>query len=96
MGFNSAFKGLKYMRCIETQTNNTGFEKCLRDITGAHRQTHTQTHEKTNKQTNKQHGISQHTFFFSLESCLKIWGRQRLSAYLSVVIITHTFICPLS
>jgi len=59
-----------------------GFEKCIGDITG------TQTHTT-------QHGISQNTFF-SLESCLKIRDRQRLSACFSVVIFTNIFICPLS
>jgi hypothetical protein len=112
------------MRCIETQKNNMGFEKSIRDITETHtrarararthtdththtnthththtntdthihthRHTHTHAHTQTNKQTTWNH--PKHFFFFSLESCLKILGSQRPSAYLSVVIITHTHI----
>lgn len=35
------------MRCIETQKNNTGFEKWMWNITGSHTDTDTATHTHT-------------------------------------------------
>ena len=94
------------MRCIEIQTNNMGFEKCVWDTTGTHtdrqtdRQTHTQTHTHTDKHihtdTHTDNTESLNTLFISLESCLKIWGRQSPSACLPVIIFTNIFIYLLS
>ena len=57
------FACLKYVRCIETQTNNMGCEKCIWDITGTHRHKQTDRQTDTHKHTHRQHGISQNTFF---------------------------------
>jgi hypothetical protein len=90
------FACLKYMRCIEIQTNNMGFEKYMWDITRIHTHTHRHTHTHADKHIHKDTHTdnieSLNTLFISLESCLKIWGRQRPTACLPVVIFTNILI----